>query len=101
LNDFGDDVLPAWEKVRVPRDQWRSQKGLILAKRDEIHALVQRRAVIVGRLQDLEQIYLDECRQALAVHLGGADHPLLGEWAGSDRGVLMGLRKVAGLTAKL
>ena len=101
LDDFGDDVLPAYEKVRAPRDQWREQVATAQAKVDGVHALVQRHDQSVARLQQLPQIYLAESQKMLAAHLELADPVLLAQWAGEDRGILISLRKISGLQAKM
>lgn len=100
LNDFGDDVLPAYEKARKPREDWRAQVAGIQAERQKVLDLVRERDDAVHRLQNIESIYLDEAQQALAAHLQGADFPLLESWAGDDRAVIVSLRKLAGLHAK-
>jgi len=101
LNDFGDDVLPAYEKVRVPREQWKQQLAAVVRERDAVLALVKRHDDSVYRLQNLEQIYLEECRKAMAVHLRTADTGLLQGWGGGDRAIEVGLKKLAGCLAKV
>ncbi len=101
MNDFGDDVLPAYEKARAPREQWRGVVAQVTQERDAVLGLVKKHDDSVYRLQHLEEIYLDECHKALGVHLKGADAALLQSWAGEDRGLEMGLKKLSGLKAKL
>jgi hypothetical protein len=101
LADFGDDVLPAYLKVRAPRDQWRAEVGRLRAARDEIRALVQQHDEAALRLQHLAAHYLDEARRTLADHLRQADAALIAEWNPEERGVQVLLRAITGLSAKL
>ncbi|MCB9679112.1 MAG: hypothetical protein H6737_28680 [Alphaproteobacteria bacterium] len=103
LGDFGDDVLPAYEKVRGPRDQWRAQVAETVTRIDAIHALVQHHDEAVARIPQLPEIYLQQCQDVLAQFLEHADPSLLDDWlkdAGGDRAILVALRRVAGLKAK-
>ena len=104
LDDFGDDVLPAYEKVRVPRDGWREQVAQTQAKIDAVHDLVRRHDEAQLRIPRLPELYLDQCNQVLAEFLDPADPGLLHDWAmedGGDRPILLALRRSAGLKAKL
>ncbi|MCB9699628.1 MAG: hypothetical protein H6738_22780 [Alphaproteobacteria bacterium] len=101
LADFGDDVLPAYEKVREPRDRWKAQVEGIEAERDQVLALVKRHDDDVWRLDHLDEIYLSEACRALAEHLATADPALLEQWAEDDRGVIVATRRLAGLRAKV
>jgi hypothetical protein len=101
LADFGDDVLPAYQKVREPRDQWRAEVGRLRAACDEIRAMVQQHDEAALRLQHLAAHYLDEARRTLADHLRQADAALIAEWNPDERGVQVLLRVITGLTAKL
>ncbi len=102
--DFGDDVLPAYEKVRVPREEWRGQVAAANAKIDEVHNLVQTRDAAEQRIPLLPDMYLAQCQHQLSAFFANADLGLLEEWietAGGDRGVQQVLRRCAGLKAKL
>lgn len=101
LADFGDDVLPAYEKVRAPRDQWRAQVASIEGERDQILGLVHRHDSDTDRLARLHEIYLEEAQRALAEHLKLADAGLLEQWAGEDRGIIAAVRVLAGTGAKI
>ncbi len=101
MADFGDDVLPAYEKVRGPRDQWRGEADRIQAAIAAVHAHVQERDRTAWRLAHLAELYLDEARNVLAQHIEKADVQLLATWAGDDRGVLVHLKRLSGLAAKL
>jgi hypothetical protein len=101
LADFGDDVLPAWRKVHEPREAWRRWLAEAVAAVEAVHNLVKRRDEMVWRLNNLDQIYLDECRAALAKHLETADSALLESWAEGDRARVMGIRQLAGCRAKV
>jgi hypothetical protein len=101
LHDFGDDVLPAYRKASVPRDQWRGEVARVTAARDAVLGRVQTRDLAVLRKQNLREIYLEECRKALAAHVGTADPQLLHQWSGGDRGLLVLLQQLSGGKAKL
>lgn len=100
MADFGDDVLPAYEKVRAPRDQWRAEATRIQDEVNAVHHLVKERDQAEWRLANLSTIYLDEARKVLAQHLVRADVQLLADWAGDDRSVLIHLKHLSGLAAK-
>lgn len=101
MADFGDDVLPAWEKVRAPREQWRGEVARIGGRIASVHGHVKLRDETAWRLDNLASIYHNECLEFLGTHLGGADAALLAQWCGDDRAVLLALKKLAGLGAKL
>lgn len=101
MADFGDDVLPAWEKVRAPREQWRGEVARIGNQVAGVHEHTRIRDETTWRLANLETIYHDECRQLLATHLANADAALLAQWTGEDRAAILSLKKLAGLGAKL
>lgn len=104
LDDFGDDVLPAYERCRVPRDQWVAEVEKANTKVDEVHDLVRTRDAAEQRIPLLPELYLTQCQHQLAEFFANADFGLLEEWleaSGGDRGVQQGLRRCAGLKAKL
>ncbi|HMV69341.1 MAG TPA: hypothetical protein PKA64_21040 [Myxococcota bacterium] len=101
MADFGDDVLPAYLKVREPRDRWRARVEEVMAEVRSLHDLVQRHDQAVTRLGGLAGIYLDECRAALARHLETADPALIESWNPDDRAVVLGVRRLAGCRAKV
>ena len=100
LDDFGDDVLPAYEAARGPRDKWRVEVARIQQNIAAVHDHVQDHDRVVWRLSNLGGIYLEECQGVLARHLERADVPLLAAWAGDDRGVTVHLKRLSGLAAK-
>lgn len=100
MNDFGDDVLPAYQKVEVERRKWRAQVSGVEAEFEAVRALVQRHDDDVARLANLDAIYLGEAQQAVAAYLEGVDEPLLESWSEGDRGIQSLLRTCAGLKAK-
>jgi hypothetical protein len=104
LNDFGDDVLPAYKEKAEPRNYMRDEIKKLEAQIDAIHELVRERDRVADRLAHLEEIYLAEAQQYLGEHLEHADAALLEQWAAVEpdmlRAVQMGLRKIAGITAK-
>ena len=101
MDDFGDDVLPAYEKARKPRNEWKARREAVGVKIKAVHDLVKEHDESVGRLAQLPAIYLSESQKMLARHLKLADPSLLAQWAGEDRGLIMGLRTIAGLQAKV
>ena len=100
LADFGDDVLPAWEKVYAPRTQWRKEVSEWIEKKKQVHDIVQKHDEASYRLDNLERLYLEECQKRLAEHLTKADVGLLQSWAGADSGLEMGLLRLSAITAK-
>jgi hypothetical protein len=101
LDDFGDDVLPAYEKVRGPRDQWRARREEVGVLIKAVHDLVMEHDASGSRMDELPDIYLAESRELLSNHLLLADPALLAQWAAGDRGIIMGLRTLGGLQAKI
>ena len=100
MADFGDDVLPAYRRVAEPRERWKGVVAGIMAEVEEVRGVVQHHDRTLHRLQNLTSIYLDECREVMVRHLEGADAALLETWAEGERGLVVGIRKVAGLRAK-
>jgi hypothetical protein len=104
LNDFGDDVLPAYQKYAEPRDVLRADLNRLDGEIAAVHALVQEHDQLADRLARLESVYLTESQQFLGEHLEHADVALLEQWVTGDaeleRAVRMGVRKLAGLNAK-
>jgi hypothetical protein len=104
LNDFGDDVLPAYQKVAEPRNYMAEDVARKNTAINEIHDLVRERDRLLNRQQNLEAIYLEEAQKFLAEHLASADAALLEQWAQSEtellRPIQIGLRRIAGLNAK-
>lgn len=101
LDDFGDDVLPAYEAARGPREKWRAEVARIQQESAAVHEHVREHDAVVWRLANLAAIYLEECQGGLAKHLDRADVPLLAGWAGDDRGVTVHLKRLSGLAAKI
>ena len=106
MEDFGDDVLPAWRVVAGHRAVWRKQVADAEAKVLEVHELARVRDQAEGRLPQLPAVYLEHCHQQLAGYFKDADLSLLEQWLRNegpepDRGVLMALRKAAGAAAKV
>ncbi|MBW1878316.1 MAG: hypothetical protein JRJ84_08145 [Deltaproteobacteria bacterium] len=104
MADFGDDVLPAYQKAATEREKWRGQVAEVDARIAEVHQLVQSHDHAVARIPELPEIYLDQSQQVLGEYLKGTDLALLEEWLKEEseqhRAIRMGLRKVAGLMAK-
>ena len=104
MDDFGDDVLPAYEKVAEPRNKWQGEVTRIQALIDAVHNLVHKRDKAEARIPRLPELYLEACQEQLAEFFEKADLGLLEEWlegAGGDRGVQQVLRRVAGLRQKV
>lgn len=104
MKDFGDDVIPAYQRVAEPRNFMRSEVERLDKAIGEIHALVQQHDQLAERLARLDEIYLVEAQDFLGEHLMNADAALLEEWAKAEpdliRAVQMGVRKIAGIQAK-
>ncbi len=105
LDDFGDDVLPAWNKLLAERTRWRAEVARIDRKIDAVHALAQQHDGSVARMPQLPGLFLEQAQAAMAEFLEHADLALLAQWVDDDqvpdRALTMGLRKAAGLEAKL
>lgn len=103
LNDFGDDVLPAYRKYAEPRDVLAADVARISQQIAAAHEIVRRRDETADRLTHLDEIYLVSAQDFLAEHLALADHALLEQWIigqPEERAVQQGLRRLAGTTAK-
>jgi hypothetical protein len=103
MGDFGDEVLPAYQKVEVERARWRRELALVDERIDQVHALVQERDQAQARLPELPRLYLEGAWQVLGEHLRRADPQLLASWQGveaEDRPVLLGLRRLSGCLAR-
>ena len=105
MDDFGDDVLPAYQKVDVERVKWRAEVGATEHKINTVHELVREHDQALARIPRLPEIYLQASREALVEFLRMADLPLLAEWNAQqpveNREVTLGLRRASGLKAKL
>ncbi len=106
MDDFGDDVLPAYKRVAGHRAIWQQQLTEAEQKVRDVHDLTQRRDQAEARIPRLPEIYLEQCHKQLAAYFADADLSLLEMWlraeAGEpDRGVLMALRRAAGAAAKV
>ena len=104
MNDFGDDVLPAYEQVAEPRNFIAEDVARKNHDINQVHDLVRERDRLLNRQQNLEAIYLAEAQQFLAEHLASADAALLEQWAQAEpeslRPIQIGLRRISGLNAK-
>jgi hypothetical protein len=81
MADFGDDVLPAYQKYREPRDTLKGEVDRLEKEITAIHELVREHDQIVDRLAHLEEIYLQQAQDFLGDHLEHADPALLEQWA--------------------
>jgi len=104
MGDFGDDVIPAYNKVAEPRNFMRGEVARLEREIDAIHEQVREHDQIADRLAHLEETYLVEAQDFLGEHLINADAALLEQWAQAEpdllRAVQMGVRKLAGIAAK-
>jgi len=102
--DFGDDVLPAYQKEADERAKWQQHMEEAKGKVDAIHQLVQEHDQSTDRLTHIADIYLKNCQTLLQKHLLLADIPLLENWrqqhARDDNALQLALRKVEGLKNK-
>lgn len=103
MDDFGDDVLPAYQEVVAKRQQWRDVVFTIQGNIDAVHALVQAHDRCVAEIPLMPQRILEQSQQGLAEHLQHADMALLEDWLGAppDRVIQQALRRAAGVRAKL
>ena len=103
LDDFGDDVLPAYQAAAAKRQQWREVVSGIQAEIDAVHALVQEHDRCLAEIPKMPERVLLLSQNALARHLEHADVALLEDWLGTspDRAILQALRRAAGVQAKL
>lgn len=106
MEDFGDDVLPAFHAADKGRIEWAFQVREAERAVEAVHELVRTRDQAEARIPRLPEIYLAMCREALARYFADADLSLLEQWleedsAEPDRGVLAALRKAAGTAAKV
>jgi hypothetical protein len=103
--DFGDDVLPRWREVEGHRQRWRDQVAQAQAKVDAVHALAKEHDDAQHRLANLPALVLEDSQRLLAEYLKEADPSLLASWNDArptpDPAITMGLRRAAGLSAKL
>jgi len=103
LDDFGDDVLPAYRKATEQRDFWLAEVKALEDQQRAVLDLVQQHDQAVARLPQLPALYLQQSQALLAEYLDQADYSLLEDWLKqdqTDRAVLAGLRKCAGLKMK-
>ncbi len=101
MDDFGDDVLPAYKAVAAKRREWRGQVANAQQKVQDVHDLVEEHDRSVARIPQLPEIYLQASIRVLADFLAKADVELLSEWTDAeDRPVLVALHRLAGLRAK-
>lgn len=105
MEDFGDDVLPAYKEVAGHRAIWRAQVADAEDKVREVHDLTRERDQAEARIPRLPEIYLEHCHRQLAAYFAEADLSLLEQWlrddGAPDRGILMALRRAAGTEAKV
>jgi hypothetical protein len=105
LKDFGDDVLPAYKQVAEQRQFWEQKVRDAQAAMDVVRGLVQSRDRAQARIPQLPALYLAEAQDVLGDFLTGAELGLLDQWLDAepedDRAVRMGLRRLAGIQAKL
>ncbi|HJN72390.1 MAG TPA: hypothetical protein QGF58_00535 [Myxococcota bacterium] len=103
MDDFGDDVLPAYGKAAGERLKWLRQVKETQDEIDAVHDLVQRYDAALAMQPRLPETMLSTCWGALAEHLEHADAALLEQWLGDppDRALLIALRRMAGQGAKV
>ena len=104
MNDFGDDVIPAYQKFADPRDVMRADVERLDKDLDAIHTMTQQHDELADRLAHLDEIYLEQAQDFLGEHLEHADLALLEQWIANEpdlqRPVQQGLRRLAGVQAK-
>lgn len=108
LNDFGDDVRPAYEKAVKERTFWRDEAVRITGLIADVRRLVEEHDRAVATLPRLAEVILEECWGVLAEFFSQADAALLDAWlrkeppedADYTRPIEMALKRAAGLAAK-
>lgn len=103
MDDFGDEVLPAYKELAAKREQWRVVVSHAQREIDEVHELVQEHDRCLAEIPALPARVLVLAHKALARHLEHADVALLEDWLGTppDRAIQQALRRLAGLAAKV
>ena len=103
MDDFGDDVLPKYQRAFEQRRFWQAEADTITRELTSIHALVQEHDSSLSRIPKLPEIFLEQCQKYLGEYLSEADPGLLETWLvekNPDRATLIALRTLAGLKAK-
>lgn len=107
MKDFGDDVLPAYQKVSEQREFWQSEVRRIDSHIAAVHDLVKQHDEAQRAIVELPQTMLTQAQQVVGDFAASADLALLEQWAQAEDGdsdaqrrLVIALRKVAGLTAK-
>ncbi|MCO4771897.1 MAG: hypothetical protein KDA24_17835 [Deltaproteobacteria bacterium] len=108
VDDFGDDVLPAFQAADRQRQTWRRQLAVAEEEVGAVHELVRTRDHAEARIPRLPQLYLVACQGQLAQYFADADLSLLAQWLiedaapdSPDRAVQGALRRVSGVGAKV
>lgn len=104
MDDFGDDVLPAFREVDGHRQKWRAEVAAAKAKVDGVHELVRKHDQAVQELPHLEETVHNQAVDGLGEFLESADAGLLESWLPEDhpnhRTLLVAIRRAAGLSAR-
>ena len=104
MNDFGDDVIPAYQKYAEPRDVMRADVDRLEKDLDAIHTMTKEHDELADRLAHLDEIYLEQAQDFLGEHLDHADLALLEQWIANEpdlqRPAQLGLRRLSGVQAK-
>ncbi len=108
MNDFGDDVRPAYETALKERTFWQGEIQRLEALIADVHGLVEEHDRAVATLPRLADVILEECWGVLADFFEQADEALLAAWLAKEpaddgrytRPVEQALKRAAGLAAK-
>lgn len=108
MNDFGDDVRPAYQAALKERTFWYGEIDRIQGLIADVHGLVEEHDRSLATLPRLGEVILEECWGVLADFFAQADEALLAAWlakepaddGGYTRPIEVALKRAAGLAAK-
>jgi len=108
MDDFGDDVLPAFHAADRQRRVWKNEVREAKERVNEVHELTRAKDEAEARIPQLPTLFLAACHKQMAAYFERAELGLLEEWLKNDsapeepdRAVLHALRKGAAATAKV
>jgi|JI10StandDraft_1071094.scaffolds.fasta_scaffold112852_2 hypothetical protein len=108
MNDFGDDVRPAYQAALKERTFWYGEIDRIQGLIADVHGLVEEHDRSLATLPRLGEVILEECWGVLADFFAQADEALLAAWLAKEpaddaaytRPIEVALKRSAGLGAK-
>lgn len=108
MNDFGDDVRPAYQAALKERTFWYGEIDRIQGLIADVHGLVEEHDRSLATLPRLGEVILEECWGVLADFFNLADEALMATWLAKEpaddaiytRPIEVALKRSAGLGAK-